>query len=102
MQETRAIEVNDDGMSRRSPLSLENLSDCSRVLRVRAQPINRLGGKGYELAVAQGLHGCLDLDLGSSDDANHSGMNSSKLRAAYDRRFVVKLLIRDDRLSQLE
>ena len=88
MQEARAIEMNDDGMSRRPPLSLENLSDRSRVLRVRAQPVDRLGGKGHELAVAQCLHGCLDLDLGCSDDTDHSDVNSSKLRAAYDRRFV--------------
>src|SRR5580658_163602 len=99
MQKARAVEVNNDGVRRRPPLSLENLPNCGRVLRVSAQPINRLGRKGHELAVAQCLHGCLDLDLGSSYDADHSGMNSSKPRAAYDRSFVAKLLIRDDCLS---
>jgi len=99
MQKARAVEVNDDGVRRRAPLSLENLPDRGRVLRVSAQPVDRLGRKGHELAVAQGLHGSLDLDLGSSDDTDHSGPNSSKPGGAYDRSIVAKLLIRDDCLS---
>src|ERR1700722_13149752 len=99
MQKAWAIQVDDDGMRRRPPLGFENLPDGGRVLRISAQPIDRLGRKSHKLAVAQGLHGGLDLDLGCSDDADHSGLNSSKPGGAYDRRIVAKLLIRDDRLS---
>ena len=79
MQEARTVQVNNDRMVRRPPFRLEDLPYCRRVLRVGAQPINSLGGKGHELTVPQRLDGGLDLDLCSSDDANHSGNDSSKL-----------------------
>jgi hypothetical protein len=72
MQEPGAVQVDDDRVGRRAPLHFEDFPDRGRVLRVRPQPIDRLGGKSHELAVAQGLHGGLDFDLGSSDDADHT------------------------------
>src|SRR6202023_2422896 len=71
VQEARAVEVNDHRMVRRTSLRLENLHYGGRVLGVCAEAIDGLGRKCHELAVAQRLHGALDLDLGSSDDTNH-------------------------------
>ena len=64
--------MNDDRMGPQGrPLASKILTNSGRVLRVRAQPVHGFGGKCHELTVAQGLHGSLDLNLGSSDDADH-------------------------------
>ncbi len=72
MQEARAIQVDDDRMVGRPPLGRKNFAHRRRILRIGAQPIDGLGGKSHELTVAQGLHGSVDLNLGRSDNSNHS------------------------------
>jgi len=53
MQIARTVDVHDDRMTRGTPLDLENLAHGRRVRSVRAQAVDRLGGKGDELAGAQ-------------------------------------------------
>src|SRR6185312_2606319 len=101
MQKPGTVEMNNDRVARRPTLRLKNLPHRRRVLSVRAQSVNSLCGESHELAVAQRLHGGLDLDLSSSDDTDHSANDSTKPRGASDRRVVGKRLIRDDCLSQL-
>ncbi len=71
MQITRAVQMNDDGMTGGPALGFEDLADRGGVLCIRTQAVNGLGGKRHELTVAQGLHGRVDLDLGCSDNSNH-------------------------------
>ncbi len=84
-QEARAVEMHDHRMIARPALRLEDLADRGRVLRVGAQPVDRLRRKSNELAVAQRLHGGLDLDLGSSDHSNHDDADSSKAGRSFPR-----------------
>jgi hypothetical protein len=83
MQVARAIEMHDDRVVARPALGRENLAHRGGILRIGAEAVDRLGRKGDQLAVAQRLHGGLDLDLGCPDDSNHDGANSSKPAAAH-------------------
>ena len=71
MQEARGIQMNDDRVIGWPALRGEDLAYRRRVLRICPQPIDRFGRECDELAVAQGLYGGLDLDLGSSDNSHH-------------------------------
>jgi hypothetical protein len=71
MQKAWAIQVNDDGMVHRPPLSCKDLAHRRRVLGIGPEPVHGFGGKCHELTVAQRLHGSLYLNLGSSDNSNH-------------------------------
>jgi hypothetical protein len=72
MQKAWIVQVHDHRMSRRTSLGLEDLAHRRRVLRIRAEAIDRLGGESHELTVAQGLHGALDFYLGCSDNTDQS------------------------------
>ncbi len=73
VQEARRVEMHDDRMGFRATLGFENLGDRRRVLRIGAEPVDGFSRKSHELAVAQSLHGGLDLDLCCPNDANHMG-----------------------------
>src|SRR4029077_18131331 len=71
VQVARAVEVHDHRVMRGATFHLEDPAHGGWILRVGAQAVDGLRWKGNELAVAQRLHGGLDLDLGGSDDADH-------------------------------
>ncbi len=74
---TWAIQVHDDRMIQRALFGLKNLAHCSRVLRIRTQPVDRFRRKRHKIAVAQCLHGSINFDLTGPDHLHHGG-NSSK------------------------
>ena len=71
MQKAGAVQVNNDGMVDRPALGGKDLAYRRRILRIGPEPVDRFGRKCHELTIAQRLHGSLNLNLGSSDNANH-------------------------------
>ena len=61
---SRAADVHDDGTALRTALGLEDASDGGGIQRVRAQPIDGLGGKRDQFAGAQHLGGALNFVAG--------------------------------------
>ena len=64
VQHPRMIDVHDERMRGRPALQLEDLADGIRVLRVGAEPVDGLGRKGDDLALAQRFDCAVDLFLG--------------------------------------
>ena len=67
MQEARTVKVHDHRMGHRPALGLKYLTHRGRALRIGAKSVNRFRRKSDEIAVAQCLHGGLDLHLTRSD-----------------------------------
>jgi len=57
VQVLRVVQVDDDGMVRRTILQLEDAAHGGRILRIGAQAIDGLGRKGDEAARSQNLCG---------------------------------------------
>ena len=60
LRRIRAIHVHNQRVIRRPALDPENHFDRLCVQRVRAEPVDRFGGKGHELAVPDQVRGHAD------------------------------------------
>ena len=70
-------EVHDQGVRSRSALEREDLLHGGGVLRVGAQPVDRLGRKCHDLATTQSLHGRVQFKRCRPDRSGH-GVNTNR------------------------
>jgi hypothetical protein len=65
--------MHDQRMRRRPLLDLEYSAQRHRVPGMRPEAIHRLGRKRHEFAVAQSLHGSVELDMCGANNGDHTG-----------------------------